>query len=115
MKVASLRLADKISKQPAHADRKAHCQQPPAPSRWALAVHSLKKASVATIPVIHLSATPKDSFSGSCALRTTAAPSIEEIKTDFVDALSRQTVEKFGNPRPLLSDQLTLDVPPPEI
>jgi hypothetical protein len=40
---------------------------------------------------------------------------MEEIKTDLINALSRQTVEKFGNPRPLLSDQLTLDVPPPEI
>jgi hypothetical protein len=55
------------------------------------------------------------SFSGCCALRTTAAPSFEKIKTDFVDALSRQTVEKIANPRPLLSDQLTLDIPPTEI
>jgi hypothetical protein len=41
----------------------------------------------------------QDSFSGCCALRTTAAPSFEKINTDFVDALSRQIVKKFGNPR----------------
>jgi len=40
---------------------------------------------------------------------------MEEIKTYLIDAFSRQAVEKFGNPRPLLSDQLTLDIPPAEI
>jgi hypothetical protein len=111
----TLQLPEKIAEQSAQPDRKAYCQQPPWPSRCALAVHSLKEASAATIVLIQHSPNSLFLFSDCCALSGPAAPRMEEIKTDPINTLSRQTVEKFGNPRLLLSDQLTLDVPPPEI
>ena len=98
MKVEGRRLADKIYKQSAQHDREAHCQQPPAPSRCALAVHSLKETSVATIPVIQHSATPITHFRAvaRCVLppRRAARRSIQILSMRFRVKLSKSSATR---------------------